>query len=108
MEKAVETYLKKSTTVVQRQEESLSKSPVLLMCPDPPYKPSFFTEFGINETLGAEKYFWANPPSYQSFFKNTPFTPMELYMNMSYHLEIDINIFLLQCTLQSRSISKSI
>ena len=93
MEKAVETYLKRSTTVVQRQEKSESKSPVLLICPDPPYKPSFFTDLGINETLGAEKYFWVNPFAYQGMFKNSSFTPMELYMNMSYHLEVDMNLF---------------
>ena len=43
MEKAVENYMKKSTTIVERQEDIIEmKSPVFVLCPDPPFKTSFF------------------------------------------------------------------
>ena len=94
MEEAVRNYTKKQTTIVQGKEDiDEIESPVFVICPDPPYKPSFFTEFGINETLGAEKYFWVNPYAYQGMFKNNSFAPIELYMNMSYNLEVDMNLF---------------
>ena len=95
MEKAVENYLKGSTTIVQRQENiSESKLPVLIICPDPPFKPSFFADLNISNTMGAEKYFWYNTVFYGDFFENSSFTPMDLYMNMSYQLQRDMNIFL--------------
>ena len=97
MEKAVENYMKGSTTIVQRKENiSEMKSPIFLICPEPPFKMSFFKDHGVNNTLAAEKYFWTNP-MYQRTFANETFMAMEamdLYMNMSYQLGIDMNIFL--------------
>ena len=94
MEKAWNNYLKKSTTIVQRREDiSESKPPVFMICPDPPFKTSFFTDLGMNDTMGAEKYFWVNPLMMQNIFKNDSYTTMDLYMKMSYQLELDMNIF---------------
>ena len=99
MEKAVENYMKGSTTIVQRKENaSKLKSPIFLICPEPPFKRSFFNKHGVNNTIGAEKYFWTNP-MYQNAFTNHTFMemePMDLYMNMSYQLGLDMNISLYQ------------
>ena len=95
MDKAVRNYAKGSTTIVQRQEEILdsnSKSPVFVLCVDPPFKTSFFRDLGINKTNGAEKYFWAHP-MYENIFENRTFHAMDIYTDMSYHLEDDLNIF---------------
>ena len=95
MEKAVENYLKGSTTIVETQENiSKPKSPIFMICPDPPFKPSFFTDLEINNTIGAEKYFWVATTFYGNLFENVSFTAMDLYMDMSYQLKTDMNIFL--------------
>ena len=101
MEKAVENYLKGSTTIVETQENiSKPKSPIFMICPDPPFKPSFFTDLEINNTIGAEKYFWVNTIFYGGLLENFSFTAMDLYMNMSYQLKTDINIFLYHFSVQ--------
>ena len=94
MEKAVENYLKGSTTIVETQENiSEAKSPIFMICPDPPFKPSFFADLNISNTMGAEKYFWSHP-YYQSFFEKDSFVAIDFYMNMSYHLGLDMKMFL--------------
>ena len=96
MEHALENYSKKRTTIVQSQKSIPQfKSPVFVVCSEPPYKTSFFRDHGRNSTEGAEKYFWSHP-YYQSFFEKDSFVAMDFYMNMSYQLGVDINIFLYQ------------
>ena len=94
MEKAVENYRKSSTTIVQRQEEIYDpKSPVFVICPDPPFKTSFFRDLGVSNAKAADKYFWVHS-MFWDVFENNSFNAMEAYMNMSYKLELDWNIFL--------------
>ena len=97
MEKAVENYMKSSTTIVQRQENTTKPvPPVFMICPDPPFKTSFFTDFGMKNTMGAEKYFWIQPMVITMFTKNSSFTAMDLYMKMSYQMGKDINVSIFQ------------
>ena len=53
MESALEEFYKGRTTMAQSQEVSDPDHPVLVACPDPPFKQSFFYEvfsmvLGIN------------------------------------------------------------
>ena len=50
-------FAKGRTTFAQSQEEENPDQPVLVACPDPPFKSSFFKEQGI----GFNQYFWAKP-----------------------------------------------
>ena len=94
MEKAVENYMKKSTTIVERPEEIIEmKSPVFVLCPDPPFKTSFFRDLDPNKTKGAENFFWVHP-MFHTIFDNKSVSAMEIYTNMSYQLGVDINMFL--------------
>ena len=92
MEPALTQYDKKDKTIAQKRENiAHPESPVLVLCPDPPFKASFFEQFGLKKNPGAEKYFWATsihwPENYTS-------TAMDFYMNMSYQLGKDWNISL--------------
>ena len=92
MEPALKQYAKKSKTIAQKREIiQQPESPVLVFCPDPPFKKSFFDQFGKNKTLGMDKYFWAW--NWQ-MLENSPSTANDIYMNMSYQLGIDWNISL--------------
>ena len=94
MEPALKTFGKKSTTISQKRENiSQPVSPVLVFCPDPPFKKSYFKQFGKNKTVGAERYFWITPTSWK-MVENYPSTAMDIYMNMSYQLGLDWNISL--------------
>ena len=95
MEPALDQYGKKSTTIAQRREEmDVFESPIFVACPDPPFKKSFFRENGVNQSSGAEKYFWALP-LYQNILGKTTSSAMDLFMNMTYRLGTDwqISIF---------------
>ena len=92
MKPALKTYGKKSTTISQKSESLTQLDlPVLVLCPDPPFKKSFFKEFGKNKTIGAERFFWS-VPVHRQMLENYNFTAMDAYMNMSYQLGLDWNI----------------
>ena len=92
MEKALKQYSKKSTTIGQMREDIVDfKSPTYVACADPPFKASFFISNGVNETNGAEKYFW-NLSLHRKFLENTSYSAMDIYMNMTYQLGSDWNI----------------
>ena len=94
MEPALVQYDKKDKTIAQKRENiSRPESPVLVLCPNPPFKKSFFEQFKKNKHPGAEKFFWA-VSSHWLMVENYPSTAMDLYMNMSYQLGLDWNIFL--------------
>ena len=96
MEPALKTYGRKSTTISQKSEIlNLTQLdlPVLVLCPDPPFKKSFFKQFGKNKTIGAERFFWSWSSHWQ-MLENYNFTAMDAYMNMSYQLGLDWNISL--------------
>ena len=92
MEPALKTFGKKSTTISQKREKiSQLESPVIVFCPDPPFKKSFFKQFGKNKSMGVEKYFWSfdvHWPMVENYYS----TAMDVYMNMSYQLGLDWNI----------------
>ena len=94
MEPALKQYHKKDKTIAQKRENiAHPESPVLVLCPDPPFKASFFEQFGENKTPGSEKYFWVAPAHWQTV-ENYTSTAMDVYMNMSYQLGSDWNISL--------------
>ena len=94
LEPALNQYSKKDKTIAQKREDiTQPEPPVLVFCPDPPFKKSYFNKFGKNKTLGAERYFWITPTSWK-MVENYPLTAMDIYMNMSYQLGLDWNIFL--------------
>ena len=89
MEPALKQYLKGSKTIAQTREnkDQPNPPPVLIVCPYPPYKTSFFKNHGL-DGIGAEKYFWKVPQHWE-MFKNSSHTAMDIYMNMSYKLGMD-------------------
>ena len=94
LEPALNQYSKKDKTIAQKREDvTHPESPVLVLCPDPPFKKSYFKQFGKNKTVGAERYFWITPTSWK-MVENYPSTAMDIYMNMSYQLGLDWNISL--------------
>lgn len=54
MKSALTEFFKCRTTIAQSQELVDPDDPVLVACPYPPFKPSFFKEQGI----GFHPYFW--------------------------------------------------
>ena len=95
MEPALSQYGKKDKTIAQKHEDvTHPESPVLVLCPDPPFKKSYFKQFGNNKTVGAERYFWIQRPTRRKIVENDPSTAMDIYMNMSYQLGSDWNISL--------------
>ena len=58
MKTAIEQFTKGSTTISQTPKKlSKLKPPILMFCPDPSFKASFFKNHSVR-SLGAEKYFW--------------------------------------------------
>ena len=86
----------KTTMSGMRKKIELSdnrEAPVLIICPEPGFKSSFFDENHIEITL--KKFFW----NYQSVsgetMKKFEQNLMDAYMNMSYAMGKDFNISLL-------------
>ena len=94
MEPALVQYGRKDKTIAQKRENiSQPESPVLVLCPDPPFKASFFKQFGLKKSPASEKYFWVMQMHWQ-MVENYTSTAMNFYMNMSYQLGSDWNISL--------------
>ena len=90
MEPALKQYIKGSKTIAQTRanKDESEPPPVLIVCPYPPFKSSFFKDNGMDKIVGAEKYFWKVPQHWERF-KNSSYTAMDIYMNMSYKLGMD-------------------
>ena len=89
---ALNQYAKNDKTIAQKRENiTQPESPVLVLCPDPPFKKSYFRQFDKNKTIGAERFFWVNSPSWKMVEKYNS-TAMNIYMNMSYQLGVDWDI----------------
>ena len=87
---------KESTTMAQTQKNSSHLNPpVFIACPDPPFKTSFFREHGLNKSSAIERYFWMAPFWQNKFGRNISYTAAEMYMNMSYHLGSDWQIYIM-------------
>ena len=98
MKSALDQFIKGSTTIVQRRIEYAPDPPVLIACPDPPFKTSFFKNHGLIEE-GSDKYFWVFHRYRRLIFMNTYSSfknyssKLDLYMDMSFELGIDWKIF---------------
>ena len=97
LESALTDFAKGRTTIAQSQEEENPDQPVLVVCPDSPFKPSFFKEQGIGFNL----YFWVKPSETSNKLEEGS-SMMNVFMNMSYKLEIDWNISIMNKYLNDR------
>ena len=96
METALDQFTKGSTTIVQSKIQLEPEPPVLIVCPDPPFKTSFFQDHGLcrKEYPGISAYFWAAyKQSDYNFFQNFS-SMLELYNDMSYELGTDLEILI--------------
>ena len=96
MDNALSQYYEKRTTMAEsiRQEDQLDY-PVLIFCPEPGFKPSFFEDIKrIAEATSIEKYIWKFVWHKKRLLENVSSIP-EVYKNMSYALGEDWNISLL-------------
>ena len=97
-ESAIKKYIEKRTTIVQSRENiSNPESPVFIMCVDPPYKASYLREEikNWNDFGHLEKFFWTMPNSID-LIKNGTSEVIDIYMNMSHILGLDLQIFVYQ------------
>ena len=73
-------YMSDSTSFGQRKENiEENEPPVLILCPEPAFKPSFFLDY---EPF-AESFFWQMDKYRQGISNNT--SMLDLYANMSYN-----------------------
>ena len=77
---AFKMYMSRSTGFGQMQETvEQHEPPVLIICPEPTFKPSFFLDYAPF----AESFFWQDDKYLQGFADGT--SMLELYANMSYN-----------------------
>ena len=77
---AFRMYMSGSTTIGQRQEKlEIHEPPVLILCPEPAFKPSFFLDY---EPF-AENFFWQIAKYRQGISNDT--SMLDVYANMSYN-----------------------
>ena len=84
-------FFKGRTTIAQSQEVADPQDPVLVICPNPPFKPSFFKKQGI----AFDAYFWKlSDPRFINIRSKLEIgsSMMNIYKNMSYKLVTDWNI----------------
>ena len=91
MKSALEKFMEGATTIVEStQKGSEPNYPVLIICPYPSFKPSFFKEHGL-EGRGLEMYFWLLYPKYIRKLESNS-TVYDTYMKMSYEFQKDWHI----------------
>lgn len=91
MRPTLKDFFKNRTSIVQSQEVAAPDDPVLVACPDPPFKPSFFEEQGI----GFNQFFWKGDSSkFRGIRKKLEngTSMMNVFKNSSYKLGTDWNI----------------
>ena len=95
METALDQFTKRRTTIVQSKIELEPEPPVLIVCPDPPFKTSFFQDHGVckKEYPGISTYFWAAYKQLDNDFFPNYSSMSKLYNDMSYELGTDWEIF---------------
>ena len=92
MKTAIEQFTKGSTTISQSPKDLAElDSPIFILCPDPPFKPSFFKNHGVR-SLGVVKYFWFQKYFYRGFETHSA---LDLYMKMSHQYGTDWKFLLL-------------
>ena len=58
MKSALEKFIEGATTIVESPKKGVQPTPpILVICPDPPFKKSYFKEHDLVDP-GIEKYFW--------------------------------------------------
>ena len=91
MQHALEQYNEKRTTMAESIKHVKDLAyPILVFCPEPGFKPSFFRKMKWNQPPGAEKFIWKYS-GYAKFLKNVSSFPDE-YENMSYVYGLDWTI----------------
>ena len=86
MRNALDQFKAGKTTMAQTQMTvSELESPVLIVCPEPPFKPLFLKKYRANH------FFWYGPKNRQGF-ENESSSVIDIYMNMSYQLGSDWSI----------------
>ena len=90
MRTVIDQFFRRSTTIGHRQEKVEKYSaPVLIVCPKPAFKPSFFKENGL-DNLSIDKLFWSHE-QYRKNFQNHS-SMVTVYKNMTYILNLDWEI----------------
>ena len=77
---AFKLYISDSTSFGQRQEGiELHEPPVLILCPEPAFKPSFF----LDHEPFAESFFWGIDDKFRKGIPNDT-SMLDVYLDMSY------------------------
>ena len=96
MRTAIEQFAKASTTISQTPKKlSKLEAPIFTLCPDPPFKLSFFKNHSVR-SLGVEKYSWLFPKSHEKFENHLA---PDVYMEMCHHLGSDWKILIIDVNL---------
>ena len=92
MQWALEQYNEKRTTMAEsiKQAKKL-EYPILVFCPEPGFKQSFFKEMKGNMLTGTETFLWNYFSGYKNVLENVSSIP-DTFMDMSYILEKDWRI----------------
>ena len=96
MDTALSQYYEKRTTMAEsiKQVDQL-EYPVLIFCPEPGFKPSFFKEIDNKAQITSiDKYIWKVARYKKLVLANVSSIP-DVYMNMSYILEENWTIYLM-------------
>ena len=92
MKTAIEQFTKGSTTIsLTSKDLSQLEPPIFILCPDPPFKPSFFKNHGVR-SLGVEKWFWFQKYFYKGFENHTA---LDIYMKMPHQYGTDWKFLLI-------------
>ena len=100
MNNALSQYYEKRTTMAESiKPDNQHEYPVLIFCPEPGFKPSFFKEIKNNaKVMSIQKYIWKFAIHKKLLLTDVSSIP-EVYKNMSYILGEDWEIQLLSNTL---------
>ena len=99
MQIALDQYNEGRTTMAESiKPDNELEYPVLIFCPEPGFKPSFFKDFKNEvQVTGIDRYIWEIGSQKKSLLSNVSSIP-EVYKNMSYVLEENWEIFLMPVT----------
>ena len=95
MKESLSQYYEKRTTMAESIKPNDEQVyPVLVFCPDPGFKPSFFKEIKkTGKYTSIEKYLWRFSWHKELLLANVSSIP-EVYMNMSFKLGENWNILI--------------
>ena len=95
MDNALSQYYEERTTMAESiKPDNQHEYPVLIFCPEPGFKPSFFNKIKRTaKTASIEKYIWKFAWQKKVLLENVSSLP-DVYKNMSYELGKDWKIYL--------------